>query len=150
VLSRGHTAPYAAVLAALAALFLFRVVGQALVAFASVPFLPSMAHWYSGLLPYPLLLPAQLLILAAQAVVCVQFARGRGPLVTPRRRGLGHTLLVLAALYAGAMVVRYALTMAWYPERRWLGPGTIPSIFHVVLAAFIGTVGRYHATSPKL
>ena len=104
-----------------------------------------MPHWYSGLLPYPLLLPSQLLILVVQIVVCVQCARGRGVLVVPRRPRLGAVLMVVAAVYAGGMVARYALTMSWYPERRWLGPGTIPSVFHVVLAAFIGTVGRYHA-----
>ena len=129
----------------LATLFLLRVVGQALVAFTSASFLPPMSHWYSGLLPYPLLLPSQLIILVIQAVVCVQFARGRGWLVVPRHPRLGALLIGLAVVYAGAMVVRYALTMSWYPERRWLGPGTIPSFFHVVLAAFIGTVGRYHA-----
>ena len=57
-------------------------------------------------------------------------------------------LIGVALVYAGGMVVRYALTMAWHPERRWLGPGTIPSVFHVVLAAFIATVGHYHATRP--
>ena len=103
-----------------------------------------MPHWYSGLLPYPWLLPSQLAILVVQAVVCVQFARGRGPLVAPRRPRLGRVLIAAAAIYAGSMIVRYALTMAWYPERRWLGPGTIPSVFHVVLAAFIATVGHYH------
>jgi len=128
----------------LATLFLVRVVGQALVAFADVAFLPGMAHWYSGLLPYPLLLPSQLAILGIQALVCAQFARGRGVTVAPARPRVGAALLVFAAVYAGGMVVRYALTMAWYPERRWLGPGTIPSVFHVVLAAFIATVGHYH------
>ena len=115
-------------------------------AFGGVSFLPAMPHWYSGLLPYPLLLPSQLVILVVQGVVCAQFARGHGALVTPARPRLGRALIGVAVLYAGAMVVRYALTMAWYPERRWLGPGTIPSVFHVVLAAFIFTVGHFHAT----
>ena len=133
-------------LAALTALFLLRVLGQMLVAYDSVSFLPSMPHWYSGLLPYPLLLPSQLLILTLQAIVCVQFARGGGMVVMPRRPRLGAVLIGIALVYASAMVVRYALTMTWYPERRWVGPGTIPSVFHVVLAAFIGTVGKYHAS----
>ena len=106
-----------------------------------------MPHWYSGLLPYPLLLPAQLAIVGVQAVVCAQFIRGRGAFVVPRRRDVGRALIGLAAVYAGGMVLRYALTMTWYPERRWLGPGTIPSAFHIVLAIFIATVGHYHATA---
>lgn len=122
--------------------------GQVLVAFADVSFLPGMAHWYSGLLPYPLLLPSQLAILIVQAIVCAGFLRGSGVLVLPRRPRLGRALIGVAFVYAAAMVVRYALTMAWHPERRWLGPGTIPSVFHVVLASFIATVGHYHATRP--
>ena len=34
-------------------LFVLRVVGQVLVAFFDVRFLPPMSQWYSGLLPYP-------------------------------------------------------------------------------------------------
>ena len=37
---------------ALLALFIGRVVGQALVAFLDVQFLPAMPRWYSGLMPY--------------------------------------------------------------------------------------------------
>ena len=43
------------------ALFVLRVLGQALVAFFDVSFLPSMPHWYSGLMRYEYLLPSQLL-----------------------------------------------------------------------------------------
>ena len=103
-----------------------------------------MPHWYSGLLSYPLLLPSQLAILGVQAAICVQMAQGRGVFVVPRPR-LGRWLMAAAVLYATGMVVRYVLTMTWYPERRWLGPGTIPSVFHVVLAAFLFTFGSYHA-----
>ena len=144
--SRADTVPYAVLLTLLAALFLARVAGQAVVAFGNVSFLPGMSHWYSGLLPYPLLLPVQVAILVLQTLVCAQFARGRGALVAPRRPRLGRVLIAFAAVYAAGMVVRYALTMGWNPERRWFGPGTIPSVFHVLLAAYIATVGHYHAT----
>lgn len=43
----------------LLALFALRVAGQALVAFSDVRFLPPMQAWYSGLMPYPYLLPSQ-------------------------------------------------------------------------------------------
>jgi hypothetical protein len=38
-------------------------------------------------------------------------------------------------LYAGAMVVRYTVRMARHPDQRWLG-GTIPIVFHTIVAAF--------------
>ena len=130
-------------LSILAFLFFLRVLGQALVAFAGVTVLPPMSEWYSGLLPYSLLLPAQIGILALQLWISLQFARGRGVVVTPRPR-VGRVLIALSVVYFAAMVLRYALTMAWYPERRWLGTGTIPIVFHWVLAAYLLTLGRHH------
>jgi hypothetical protein len=41
------------------------------------------------------------------------------------------------------MVIRYVIRMNLYPDERWFG-GTIPIIFHCVLATFILLVGHYH------
>lgn len=128
----------------LAFLFFLRVVGQALVALAGVTVLPPMSEWYSGLLPYRLLLPVQVAMLALQAAISLQFARGHGVFVTPRPR-VGRVLIALSAVYFLAMALRYAVTMTWYPERRWLGTGTIPIAFHWVLAGYLFTLGRHHA-----
>ena len=134
---------YAVLLSLLAALFFLRVVGQVLVAFLDVRFLPPMPEWYSGLLPYPILLPTQLAILAVQAKISVEFWRGDGLFVTPRPRG-GRVLRWVSVVYFLAMVVRFGLTMAWRPERRWLGTGTIPIVFHWVLAAYLFTLSHHH------
>jgi len=125
----------------LTGLFALRVAGQALVASRDVSFLPPMAEWYSGLVPYPLLLPIQLVMLAVMARIDLDLTRGRGPFVRARPR-LGSGLRWFAVAYFLAMVARYALTMALRPERRWLG-GAIPIVFHWVLAAYVfvwGTV----------
>ncbi|MGH7165664.1 MAG: hypothetical protein ACREIS_09105, partial [Nitrospiraceae bacterium] len=75
---------YAVILWGLASLFFLRVLGQVLVAFFDVSVLPPMQEWYSGLLPYPLLLPVQVLILGLQAKVNWDFSRGVGWAVMPR------------------------------------------------------------------
>ncbi|MBD1876664.1 hypothetical protein H6F75_24555 [Nodosilinea sp. FACHB-131] len=124
-------------------LFLLRVLGQVLVAFFQVPFLPPMAHWYSGLLPYPLLLPSQLLILALQVKINRDLAQGRGWFRRPHRR-LGQGLQYASYGYALVMVIRYGITMSLYPERRWLGEDTIPIVFHWVLAAYLWLWGWGH------
>jgi hypothetical protein len=49
--------------------------------------------------------------------------------------GWSRFLVSFSAIYAGAMVLRYVLTMALHPDQRWLG-GTIPIFFHFVLAGF--------------
>ena len=63
--------------------------------------------------------------------------------MTVQRPRVGRALRWFSAVYFAAMVLRYVLTMAWYPERRWLGMGTIPIVFHWVLAVYLYALGRY-------
>ncbi len=132
----------AALLSLLAFFFFLRVVGQALVAFRDVTFLPPMPEWYSGLLPYPVLLPIQVAILAVQAVISRDLWTGHG-LFAVRRPPAGRLLRGLSVVYFAAMALRYVITMALRPERRWLG-GVIPIVFHWVLAGYLFVLGRYH------
>lgn len=125
----------------LSTLFLCRVIGQLLVAFGGVTWLPPMAEWYSGLLPYPLLLPSQLLILAVMGRVNRGVHLGTGWLWTRRPR-VGKALVAFAALYALVMAVRYVVSGELYPHRRWYPPGIIPIVFHVVLASYVYLLGR--------
>ena len=66
------------VLGILLSLFVLRVLGQLLVVAGAAPFFPPMDEWQSGLLPYPLLLASQIVIVGVLGTVCAQFARGRG------------------------------------------------------------------------
>jgi hypothetical protein len=132
---------YPLLLGACTALFVLRVLGQALVAIRDVRFLPPFEQWYSGLLPYPLLLPAQIILIALMLKIVGDFSRGAGYFVSLQPR-TGRILRVLGCLYGLAMVVRYAVTMTAYPELRWF-TGTIPIWFHFVLATFVFTLGHY-------
>jgi hypothetical protein len=123
-----RTSRAALVLTALTLLFAARVAGQALVAFLDVAWLPPMEAWYSGLLPYPLLLPAQLAILGGQAVADWRVWRRGG--LAPRPRA-ARALRGLARVYAVAMLARLVLTRTHL----------IPIVFHWVLAAYIYTLG---------
>jgi hypothetical protein len=122
-------------------LFLVRVAGQVLVAVAAPAWLPPMDDW--NLTPYRLLLPAQIVILAVMAWLDVSFAIDTGVSVEPRP-ALGTTLIVLSAVYGGAMGVRYGVRMARRPSERWFG-GTIPIVFHEVLASYVYVLGSFHA-----
>jgi len=73
-------------LVALTVLFSARALGQALVAFLDVTLLSPMSAWYSGLLPYQILPPAQLLILAVQLRIDADVWRARGFAFMARRR----------------------------------------------------------------
>jgi hypothetical protein len=136
---------YALILSSLMFLFFLRVIGQVLVAAFDVRFLPPMGEWQSGLLPYPALLASQVLILAIQAAMCADFWRGAGFFVKPKPTA-GRVIRAFSYVYFSSMVVRYVVTMAMHPERRWFG-GTIPIIFHMVLAAYLFIFSRFHVRS---
>jgi hypothetical protein len=44
--------------------------------------------------------------------------------------------------------VRYIVRMWRRPDQRWLG-GTIPIVFHSIVAAFLWIVGRYHLSGVR-
>jgi hypothetical protein len=71
------------VLAILTLLFALRVLGQALVVFFSVDWLPATEHWSSRLIPYPVLLGIQLVMLAAMVEITSNVWRGRGMFARP-------------------------------------------------------------------
>ncbi len=102
-----------------------------------------MDEWQSGLLPYPLLLASQAVVLTFMTIICVDFVRARGFFVEPHPHG-GVFSIWFAWTYFGGMVIRYIVTMVRRPERRWLG-GTIPIVFHSIVAAFLWTWGRYQS-----
>lgn len=133
-------------LAVLTVLFLGRVLGQALVAFLSVRWLPAMYEWHSGLIPYPILLAIQLIMLVIMFKISGDIWRGAG-FFARRQPSWSRYLVGFSAIYAAAMVLRYLLTMIFLPEMRWLG-GTIPIFFHFVLAAFVFTWGRFQSQAP--
>ena len=120
-----------------------RVLGQLVVAISAPRWLPPMAQWQSGLLPYPVLVLGQLVVLSLMVWISHDFSRRAGFWVEPHPR-LGLAALWWSYAYFGAMAIRYTIRMARRPDQRWLG-GTIPIVFHSVVAAFQWTFGTFHA-----
>ncbi|HYN10540.1 MAG TPA: hypothetical protein VES67_24350 [Vicinamibacterales bacterium] len=119
-----------------------RVVGQLIVARWAPRWLPPMEQWQSGLLPYPALVAGQAVVLTLMVWISTDFSRGEGYWVQPHPH-LGRAALWWSYLYFGAMVVRYVIRMTRRPDQRWLG-GTIPIIFHSLVALFQWMFGTYH------
>lgn len=124
------------------ALFLLRVPGQMVVVLRAPSWLPPMEQW--NLTPYRLLLPTQILFLAVMGWIATDLTRAAGFLARPNGV-LGLSLIWFSYVYVGAMVTRYVVRMGRRPEQRWSG-GAIPIVFHFVLAAFVHTLGSYHAS----
>ena len=115
---------------------LLRVVGQLVVSCARPAWLPPMAQWQSGLVPYRLLLATQTVVLVADVLDChPTLPAASGVWVQPLPR-LGRVVLVWSYLYAGAMVVRYvdqhdtaarpAMVRRHDPDRLSHGAGRLP------------------------
>jgi hypothetical protein len=129
-------------LSVFAVLFLLRVLGQIVVAKRAPGWLPPMQQW--NLLPYKLLLPIQLVFLLVMAWILLDLFREDGFFASPGP-GFGRTLIGFSFVYAAAMAVRYAVRMSRRAQQRWFG-GTIPILFHLVLAAFCLTLGTHYAS----
>jgi hypothetical protein len=131
-----------AALLLLTLLFVGRVVGQVAVALAAPSWLPPMSQW--NLLPYRYLLPIQAVFVAVMTTVSAAFLRGTDDgVLTEPRPAVGTAVLTVSGVYAGAMAVRYVIRMKHRPGQRWFG-GTIPIVFHWVLAAFLLVYGVYN------
>jgi hypothetical protein len=132
---------YAAGLWLLLALFAFRVVAQPLALIVYSPLLPPFEAWHSAALPYGVLLASQIAILAALAWTAWHFTNGD---VEPRR-GVGIVALTLGGVYFAAMAARLVLGLTALSHVRWFA-SPIPTVFHLVLAAFLLVYGRFHYT----
>ena len=132
---------YACVLGLLSTSFAARVAGQLLVAVFGVEFLPPMDAWYSGLIPYPVLLAIQLVIVALQLEISRELWVGSG-VASVRRPVLGQALAWGSLVYFLAMATRYLVTSVILPEAGRFGD-TIPIVFHWVLAAYLWILSRH-------
>jgi hypothetical protein len=122
------------------ALFAARVIGQLETLLLAPEWLPAMDAWYSGLMPYPLLLPAQIAILMSMAAVAWnrRIRSGAFSRANPRVAG---ALRLFAYLYFVVMAVRLGVNVIDNGADFWR-EGAIPVAFHWVLALFLSVTGR--------
>jgi len=117
------------------ALFAARVIGQFEVMLMAPAWLPPMEAWFSGLLPYYLLLPAQLVLLVIMAAMAGN-PRLRDGSFAAEKPGTARAWRVLALMYFAFMAGRLALNLIDHGEEFW-HHGAIPVAFHWVLALFL-------------
>lgn len=128
---------YAVVMAVLLVLFVGRVLGQVLVVTIAPSWLPPMARWYSGLMPYRYLLPTQIVFIVLMTAMTIGVARQSAPFGTISA-GAGGWIVWASYVYALGMVVRSVRYALATPEKRGV---LIPIVFHFVLASFLFTYG---------
>ena len=90
---------YGPALWVLTVLLLGRVIGQLVVFFYAPKFLPPMGQWQSGLVPYPLLVAVQAVVLGLMVSISYDFSRGSGFWVQPATGvGVGGSVVELHLL----------------------------------------------------
>jgi len=133
------TQPYGLALWILAGLFALRVAAQPLALFVDSPVLPRFESWHGGVLPYPLLLATQLLILAWLLLTARRVSRAA---LKPSRKS-GRLLLAIASVYGVTMLTRLLLGATLLSDERWFA-SPVPTTFHLVLASYLFVCGHYH------
>jgi hypothetical protein len=124
----------------LTALFALRVLGHLVQRWLPQPWLPPFAAWQGSSIPYPLLLAIQLVILGAMARATYGAWQGT---MAPGRRAMQWTAR-LGTLYMAAAIARIAIGLVDPAAPHWF-TARISGAFHVVLAAFVLALSRYHS-----
>jgi uncharacterized protein len=130
---------YAPWLWLLLGLFTIRVLAQPIALGVDSPMLPRFESWHSGLLPYPVLVFTQVLIILWLARTAWLFITGA---VSPRSR-FGVVMLAVGGVYFGAMMMRLVLGATILSHDRWFA-SPLPTFFHLVLAAYLCVYGHFH------
>lgn len=121
-------------------LFVLRVIGQIVVAIRPQQWLPPMQQW--NFIPYPILLPIQLIFIAIMVWIDVSFTSNVG-ISNVESPSTGTLLIAFSSFYVLAMMIRYMIRMRRHPDQRWFG-GTIPIVFHINLGMYLYILGRFY------
>lgn len=135
---------FAQYLFALLGLFVFRVVAQLIQAVYPTSYLPPFDAWQSGALPYPLLVAFQFVIIFFCLRVIMKIRKNS----TERSDKAARIYLTLGGVYLAVMLFRLVAGLTFAPEHQWFG-AHLPTLFHLVLATFLITVGLFHSANPR-
>jgi len=125
-------------LSALLLLFIGRVAAQLWQYFWPTDALPPFAQWQSGSLPYSVLVPAQLVIIAVSLWVIAAISRGK----LGRYRRTGNALLALGVVYFAFMIFRLIAGFTFLKDVPFFA-APLPTMFHYVLATMLIIVGAH-------
>jgi len=125
-------------------LFLVRVIGQVEVLLLEPEWLPPMSAFYSGLLPYPILLPLQIALLMLMSVLAARESP-KSCSLAPRSATGTRIVRAVAFVYFAIMAARLAWCVHTYGRDFYLHGG-LPVAFHWVLALFLFVWARARRT----
>ena len=119
-------------------LFALRVLAQFVQSIYPLPFLPPFEAWHGAVMPYPLLVFIQVVIIV---MLTISLWRVRSDAIVPRRWKY-RVCFTLGGMYFSLMTFRLFAGLTFLSDHPWFSKG-LPAFFHVVLATFILLLGRY-------
>ena len=129
---------YSPWLLGLVGLFVARVLAQLIQAVHPVSVLPPFEAWHGAVLPYPLLVAVQVVIILMLAWIAW---RVRNDTISPRRWKY-RMCFGLGGVYFGFMAFRLLAGLTFLADHAWFSK-SLPAFFHVGLATFILVLGQY-------
>ena len=130
-------------LSALALLFAVRVAGQAIQRWLPLSFLPPFGAFQGSTIPYPVLLPVQVAILAIMLGIARRVQQG----TLVRREPIGRMLSFAGRVYFVTMLARLVIGLTVPEAPAWFR-APISSVFHLVLATFVLVLAAHHRELP--
>ena len=127
---------------ALTALFVLRVLAQAVQWMGPVPFLPSFDAWQGSAMPYPLLLTTQVAIIALLARVLFLVRVDAVRPASWKHNACPTPCFILGGAYFAVMAIRLVAGLTFLTDVEWFAR-SLPALFHVVLATFVLLLGHY-------
>lgn len=135
---------YGLILALLCALFAIRIAGQLLQYLTPQEFLPAFDAFQGSDLGYGSLLIYQVIILSVMVIATAKVCLAK---MHPNAT-LGGWLFALGGIYLAGSLGRIVIGLASADAHPWFH-AWIPAFFHIVLASFLITLGRFHQTQVK-
>ena len=120
-------------------MFAVRVAAQAMQRWLPLPFLPPSGAFQGSALPYAILLPAQIAILATMLWIAWRVRIG---MLQPQPH-IGHRLTLAGGLYVTTMLTRLTVGLTVSDAPAWFR-SEISTTFHFVLAIFVLVLAAYH------
>jgi len=123
---------------ALVGLFVARVLAQLVQAVHPTAILPPFEAWHGAVLPYPLLVVVQTVMILVLAWI---LWRVRNDALSPRRWKY-RLCFLFGGLYFSFMAFRLVAGLTVLADHAWFSK-SLPAFFHVVLATFVLMLGHY-------
>lgn len=119
-------------------LFVFRVLAQLLQTIHPIALLPPFENWHGAVMPYPMLVGIQVVVVFALAVILWKV---KTDAISPSP-WKHRTCFIIGGVYFSFMAFRLIAGWTVFSGHPWFSK-SLPAFFHLVLASYFLLLGHY-------